>query len=282
MLFRSSHQLVEIKNKEGNQPYSVILHKIQILKKSYRIISFQNIKNEIEIKELEAWNKLVKILNHEIMNSVTPLASLTDTILMLIENDNRDQKELSEISDQNITDIKTCVKTIKKRSQGLLDFVEDYRKLSKLPPPRIEQVSLKELFENISNLMRGQIEKHNIKLSVTLENNLNINADPRQIEQVLINMINNSFYFLKGKQNPRIDLAAEEDNESLSITISDNGPGIPEDDLEKIFVPFYSTKPAGTGIGLSLCRQIMLAHNGKIIHCRNTRKGACFRLIFPV
>jgi len=277
-----SNQLVEIKTIDGVQPFSVILHKLKILNTKYRIISIQNIKNEMEIKELEAWNKLVKILNHEIMNSVTPLASLTDTILMLVEDNNEQQKELKNISEQNIKDIRTSIRTIKKRSHGLMEFVEDYRKLSKLPAPDIKQVSINDIIDNISKLMKGQLEISNVKLSVDITGEILVNIDPGQIDQVLINIINNSLFFLKNIAEPEIKISAEKHKNLSTITISDNGIGIPEEDYDKVFIPFYSTKPSGTGIGLSLCRQIMQAHKGKIILSKTINSGACFKLIFPL
>ncbi|MFC2097801.1 PAS domain-containing sensor histidine kinase [Bacteroidota bacterium] len=277
-----NQKLIEIENDEGKQPLSVILHKVQILNQKFRIISFQNIKNELETKELEAWNKLVNILNHEIMNSVTPLASLTDTILMLVEDENGKQKKLSNINNQNISDIRTSVNTIKNRSKGLLNFVNDYRKLTKLPPPLIEKVSAIELLENTTGLLKGDLEKHNISLIVNIDKELIFQADPRLTEQIIINVISNSIYALEKTENPEIILSAGIKDNQFIIEIKDNGCGISDDEFDNIFIPFYSTKPSGTGIGLSLCQQIMQAHNGRIIARSNNKNGACFQLVFPI
>lgn len=276
-----SQQLIEINSPRGKQPFSVVMQKVNILGKKIRIISFQNIKNEIEIRELEAWNKLIKILNHEIMNSLTPLASLTDTLLMLVEDSEGKQKPLSDISVHNIADIRTCINTIKKRSFGLLDFVKDYQKLTKLPPPKLNIISLVELFNTTKNLMEGELRKINIVLNINLKENLNINGDIKLIEQVLINMVNNSVYALKETTGARIDFSAYKTDENTVLIIEDNGSGIPDSEAGRIFIPFYSTKAKGTGIGLSLCQQIMQSHKGRISLIQDTKPGACFHLLFP-
>ena len=273
--------LVEIETSAGIRQLSVIVSSIMLLDEPYKIVTFQDIKSEIERKETEAWHKLIRILNHEIMNSVTPLASLTETILLVLENENGEQKLASQINEVNIRDIRTCVRTIKKRSENLLAFIEEYRKLTKIPEPRPEKINVAGLFRNISSLMTGEMEKKKIELEIVLKDpDLVVEADGKQIEQVLINLMNNSIYFLAATPKPKIRLTGYVKDENIIIQVSDNGSGITQEDMNKIFVPFYSSKKEGTGIGLSLSKHIMQLHEGDLRVKSTPNKETVFSLIF--
>ncbi len=246
-----------------------------LLNKPHRIITFQNIKNEIELKETEAWIRLIRILNHEIMNSVTPISSLTETILLILED-----KE-TPITTQKIEDVISCVKTIQKRSDGLFDFVTEYRKLTKIPTPKKENVSVSVFFENIQQLWKSEIDKKQIQFRTEIiGNNDTIFADPHLLDQVLINLIKNSIQALEGIPKPKLTLSFSGKENNSFISIADNGIGIPEELINDIFVPFFTTKEKGSGIGLSLSRQIMRMHNGSISVQSIPSKETIFTLKF--
>lgn len=233
--------------------------------KFLRLYSFQNISTELENEELEAWQKLIKVLRHEIMNSITPISSLTNTIIRLLSVD-KNPKTLDQISPETIEKALEALHAIDKRNQGLLKFVESYRNLTKIPTPIFEKVKVNALFDNINILLSEELKTKNIIFNSTVsKSNLLITADEKLITQVLINLIKNAIDALSGIKNGRIKLAAESNNgHEISIQITDNGKGILKEDMDKIFVPFYTTKEMGSGIGLSLTRQIMKIHKGSV------------------
>ena len=225
----------------------------------YTLVSLQNIETELEEKEMEAWQRLIRVLTHEIMNSITPISSLAGTVTTILSNNNKFDEEVVE-------DIKEAISTIKKRSEGLIHFVDNYRTLTKVPKPDFKIFQIKELFRNIEKLMRQQMKEKGIKFSLRVDpETLELTADSEQIEQVIINLMVNSTFALDGKENPAISLTANLDEKgNVLIKVIDNGPGIPEEAIDKIFIPFFSTKKSGSGVGLSLSRQIMRSHRGNI------------------
>jgi len=258
-------KLIKVNINNESSLLSVNKSSLKLMGVSYKLITFQNIKSEIEQKEIEAWHNLIRTLAHEIMNSVTPISSLTETSVMLLEDKVGSQKNIADITEKNITSVRTALKTIERRSEGLLNFVGNYRKLTRLPTPQMENISVESLLVNIKNLLKAELSKNNIELIVLSRiNNLNIYADPKLIEQVLINLVLNSIDALKETQKPKVQLISYQTQNFTLIEISDNGKGIDKDKLEKIFIPFFSTKEKGTGIGLSLSKQIMKLHRGNI------------------
>ncbi|MEQ8363890.1 MAG: ATP-binding protein [Cyclobacteriaceae bacterium] len=253
-----------------------------ILDKPYKLITFQDINSEIEQKEIEAWHKLIRILTHEIMNSVTPIASLTETMQTVLEDKEGKQKQVNEIQEETIKDIRFSLKTIHKRSEGLLSFVDTYRKLTKVPQPSIESVVVKEMLEEIIQLMQQHTEGvKSIEFEVGVAPpQLTVQADPKLIEQVLINLVTNSIQAINGKDTGLISLKGYEKNNRIFIEVTDNGKGIPEKELNEIFVPFFSTKKEGSGIGLSLSKQIMSLHGGTIKVSSVVGQGTSFFLSF--
>jgi len=241
----------------------------------YTLVSLQNIQMELEEKELEAWQKLIRVLTHEIMNSVTPISSLASTVNDILNNE-------QDLDNEQTADIKNAVRTIEKRSKGLIDFVDNYRNLTKIPKPDFEIVAVKQLFERLYKLHKNEIEKNNITFQMEIEPaSLEITADPAMIEQVVINLVINSIHALNSCKDKSIKLSAELNTQGkIALKISDNGPGIPEEIEEKIFIPFFSTKKDGSGIGLSLARQIMRAHGGNIRLKSEAFKSTEFSLIF--
>jgi len=215
--------------------------------------------SELEQKELESYQKLIRVLTHEIMNSITPIASLSNTLNSLLQqNEIHDNPELTE-------QVKTGIETIHDRSSNLLGFTESYRKLTRLPLHEFEKVNLDEIIQNTHAIVKSFPKAEEINFRVELEPNIIFNADPKMIEQVLVNIYKNAVEVLGAHQSPEIITNAFiTTNERLQIEIADNGPGMKKEILDKIFIPFYTTKQEGSGIGLSLCRQIILAHHGYI------------------
>lgn len=245
--------------------------------KNNKIIALQNINQAIDETEADAWKKLLSVMTHEIMNSIAPISSLADTLKGSIAK--APEALRNEYAD--LEDIEIGLETIKRRSEGLLRFAEVYRNLNKITQPNLKKIFARELFSNIHNLMLPTLEQKKIELEVLLPNpQLTIELDPHLIEQVLINLVVNASEAVKEKEIRKITLSAFQENNHNVITVHDNGSGIPADVMEKIFVPFFSTKKSGSGIGLSLSKQIMLLHKGAIHVNSRVGEGSVFRLEF--
>jgi nitrogen fixation/metabolism regulation signal transduction histidine kinase len=270
-------RLIEIKSAGGIRILSVEVSHLLMIDKSYRLITLQDINSEIEQKEIEAWHKLIRILTHEIMNSVTPMASLSETMQAMLSN-----KPSEEIGDETIQDIRFSLNTIQKRSERLIEFVENYRRLTRVPKPVIQTVEVPSFLLNIENLMREEISRNTIVLTRNVTGtNLALNIDPTLIEQVLINLLRNSIHALEDQMEKKIEIRAYIEDKTIIVEVSDNGKGIPEKELKEVFVPFFSTKKDGSGIGLSLSKQIMSLHGGRIKVSSIVNDGTSFYLVFP-
>ncbi|MBL3656748.1 sensor histidine kinase [Fulvivirga sediminis] len=232
----------------------------------FKLVSIQNIQNELEEKEMEAWQNLVRVLTHEIMNSVTPISSLANTVEDELNLQLHNDQEINHISNEDIEDLHLAVQTIKKRSQGLIRFVQDFRNLTHIPIPKISEIQVKDLLEEMLVFLQKEIKDHGVCTTVRVNpTNLTINADKDLIEQVLINLIKNAIQAFDEQTNKLVELSAYVDDKSRPvISVRDNGNGIDEEALEKIFIPFFTTKKTGSGIGLSLSRQIMRQHQGML------------------
>jgi two-component system, NtrC family, nitrogen regulation sensor histidine kinase NtrY len=257
-------KLVELKSTSESRFVSVNVSTIIILEKTQKLITFQDINSEIEQKEIEAWHKLIRILTHEIMNSVTPISSLTETMQSLLQDKEGKQKLLPEITAENITDIRFALVTIQKRSDGLLHFIENYRKLTRVPKPKPERIEIRKYLGSIGNLMESELGSKGIRLEVDVRSSLFINADPVLLEQVMINLITNSMHALTGRTDGLIRLHATQEGDEVLINVTDNGCGIKTKEISEIFTPFFSTRKDGSGIGLSLSKQIISMHGGTI------------------
>ena len=225
---------------------------------------------------MEAWQNLIRVLTHEIMNSITPIVSLSSTVNNMLENSG------NNLSGENIEEFKGAVNTIEKRSKGLIHFVDDYRNLNRVPVPHFQISRISVLFERIKNLLHEQLTLKNIKFTSAVEpDDLELMIDPDLIEQVLINLILNSVGAFNGIVNPDIKLLGKIDNRgAILIQVVDNGKGIPEELQEKIFIPFFTTKKEGSGIGLSLSKQIMKVHKGGISVKSEVNAGTTVTLKF--
>jgi two-component system nitrogen regulation sensor histidine kinase NtrY len=246
--------------------------------KVYKLIAFQNVNEALDETESKAWQKLLSVLTHEIMNSVAPISSLAETLK------NRLQKSSSVLNDDSGTadDLEIGIETIKRRSEGLLKFAETYRNLNKITTLNLKKVYVRDIFENLLQLMQPTLEQKNIEVETILKDtDLIIEADTNLLDQVLINLVVNAIEAVKDKPEPRIVLTAfVANNRKTIIKVADNGHGMAEELLDKIFIPFFSTKKSGSGIGLSLCKQIMMLHKGNIhVHSREG-EGTAFQLLF--
>lgn len=281
-LGENGKKLIELKTAGYTRFLSVDVRTLIILGKPLKLITFQDINSEIEQKEIEAWHKLIRILTHEIMNSVTPISSLTETMQGMLQDRAGNQKTLADLNPETITDIRFSLNTIHKRSDGLLHFVENYRKLTKVPRPKPEKTKLQNFFGAIENLMSHNLRQHNIAMTISVDPDMELDLDPVLTEQVIINLLTNSIHALEKRQHPHISLKAYIENNHAIIEVSDNGKGIPSKEIGEIFVPFFSTKKDGSGIGLSLSKQIMSLHGGSIKVRSEINSGTTFFLHFNI
>ncbi len=246
-----------------------------------KLISFQNINTELEEEEIETWQKLIQILRHEVMNSVAPVKSLTNTILKLLSAEGQPKKS-KELTDENIEQAVEGLQAVNKRNKEMLRFVESYRTLTKINTPVFKTVDVTDLISGIKILLDKEFKKHGIDFSYDVRpQNLKIYADENLINQVLINLVKNALEEVKSINNPVIKLEAVRNSDNkILINIMDNGNGIPDDIREQIFLPFFSTKEGGSGIGLSLARQIMRLHHGSIKLHHNPEGNTVFSIQF--
>ncbi len=245
---------------------------------AFKLIVIQNIDDTLNKNESESWKKLLSVMTHEIMNSITPISSLADTLQSSITHAvaNPENQPLE------LNDLNAGIGTIKKRSEGLLKFAKTYRSLSKVTKLNLQKVRVTELFDNIQLLMAPSIEAKNISIEFSVSGSrLELDIDTYLIEQVMINLILNAVDACKHKEDAQIKvLASQNTNRGVVIKVYDNGSGIPQDILENIFVPFFTSKATGSGIGLSLCKQIMMLHKGRILVKSIEGEGTVFSLVF--
>jgi len=248
----------------------------------YLLVSLQNIHPELEQKEIESWQKLIRVLTHEIMNSITPISSLASTVQDIVNKYEKRVLLENEDTKEDFDNIKNALVTIENRSKGLLNFVELYRNLTRIPKPRFQYFSIEDLFSRITKLMLPKMVKHQILLTTMVyPHELKLLADPDLTEQVLINLLLNAIDALQKTDNSTIKLTASVNlNNRTIIEVADNGKGISQDITDKIFMPFFTSKKTGSGIGLSLSRQIMQMHKGSISVRSKQGDGAAFVLVF--
>jgi two-component system, NtrC family, nitrogen regulation sensor histidine kinase NtrY len=253
--------LLQVNRQDDYLQLAASATELRVRQHKIMLISLQNIQSELEEKEMEAWQNLIRVLTHEIMNSVTPISSLASTARDLLE-----RQESPAVQSETMQDIRNAVQTIEKRSAGLLHFVDQYRQLTRIPKPEFNIFPVITLFERVQHLMFSQLAAKSVTLAIQVEpRTLELTADMELLEQVLINLVKNAFEAVVDRSAPAIRLVATTDGFGRPvIQVIDNGPGIREDVLEKIFIPFFTTKKEGSGIGLSLSRQIIRMHGGSI------------------
>jgi len=230
--------------------------------------------------EMEAWQNLVRVLTHEIMNSVTPISSLASTIEEELKTKEIDNQLILKEEDKD--DVLTAINTIQRRSEGLIRFVRDFRNLTHIPTPNFETLQVIDLIEGINTLLSKELLTNKIAYSSSVTpNNITIEADKALIEQVLINLLKNAIQAFDEETNRLINVNAFKDDKGrVVVSVKDNGSGIDEEALDRIFVPFFSTKKTGSGIGLSLSRQIMRKHKGSLTVISKSDEGTEFMMRF--
>ncbi len=260
---------------------SVYAIELVLKKRAYKMITLQNINSELEEMEMTAWQNLVRVLTHEIMNSVTPISSLAGTVESNLKTLGKAKKTLT-LEPEDKEDLLLAIHTIQRRSEGLIHFVRDFRNLTHIPQPTFEKLSVSEIFDGINVLLSKEILASKIAFTTTIKpQTLVIDADKALIEQVIINLIKNAIQAFDEETNRLIEVNAfKDDKNRVVISVKDNGSGIEEEALSSIFTPFFTTKKSGSGIGLSLSRQIMRKHKGSLSVVSKIDEGTEFVMRF--
>lgn len=278
----NEQRAIDFNDPEIAGPQLIFKGKIKLGDSEQVIVSFQDIKDETERQEIKAYHKLIRILTHEIMNSVTPIASLTDTLNQILHTTDGEALKLSELNEENLGDLSYGMATIHRRSEGLLRFVTDYRKLTRLPNPKPDKWDLENWWQSTGTL----VSELTAKSPMTLRSDVNTRRksasfDSQLIEQVVINLIKNAVEATKEVDHPELKITLDAHADQWSLSFENTGPEIPADKADQIFIPFYSTKIEGSGVGLPLSKSIAQAHRGSLIW-RNTGSGVCFTLQLPL
>lgn len=278
----SRHSLdIRINTERGYRQLAVIRSSMVLQEQQVTLLSLQDIREQLDEKESESWIRLTHVLTHEIMNSIAPITSLSETLSSYFEN-NGTTKTKEELTDQVIQKTVKGLSIVKRRGKSLLHFAESYRKLTFIPTPVVRRFPFCEFAENLQHLLRPELETGNISLQIQITpEHLAISADEELLSQVLINLIKNAIQALEGKPMGKISLTARQE-ERIFIEVTDNGQGIPDDLLEDIFVPFFTTKTSGSGIGLSLSRQIIRLHGGDLTTTSLPGQETCFSISLPL
>lgn len=245
-------------NQQDTQTFLMQTSRSEIYNQDYFIVSLDSIQNVIEKKEKEAWSNLMKVISHELLNSITPIRSLCQNLQDLVQQET--------ISDEDLDDMKSSVATMLRRSDHLQQFVESYRKLAMLPSPKKEKTEFLKWIENSFQIMAPLFKKEQIVVINTISFDRWLNVDSQQMEQVLINLLTNCIYALKDGVKKQIVISAEVKEKRTFIMITDNGKGIEKEIESKIFLPFFTTRKEGAGIGLTLSKSIVEAHGGYLAH----------------
>jgi len=255
---------------------------IIVLERVIKIVSFQNIGHEIGKSELDSYKKLTRILTHEIMNTITPITSLSVANRLVLSGAAGDQpKDFSEISKEDINDLFINTTALEERSRGLMDFVERFRKIGLLPLPVKIKITIQDLFQDLFHLFKSKLTEEKIDFSFTCKpEELSLQADKHMITQVLINLIKNSMQAMKGREGKQITLKAFIQGGGVIIQATDNGQGIQKGMLNDVFIPFFSTRQEGSGIGLTYSREVMLLHGGNIRVSSVPNRQTTIELIF--
>lgn len=244
------------------------------------LITFNDISLEVDRKEIETWQRMIKVMRHEILNSITPVRILTSSLIEQIEMKQAEDLKLS-FDKPGVNKLLIGLNAVNKRAAGLAKFVESYRDLTQSTKPNLVRLPVKDLVDHVAVLFLNQFENEGVEFEILIDDpGISILADERMVEQLLINLLRNSIEALNKIEKPKIIISAISNNELVNIKIIDNGQGIPEENIMDIFTPFFTTKENGTGIGLSLSRQIMQLHRGTISVSSEQGKGAIFELVF--
>lgn len=260
--------LIRIHDKDDTLQLAIYATEFTIHNQIITLVSIKNIQQELEEKELESWQKLIQVLTHEIMNSIAPISSLSSTVSVILKDlcQNLEKKGICQEETDSLEEIDQALKTIHNRTDGLIHFVNTYRSLTKIPKPNFSIFKVSGMFQNILLLMDEELKTNQVSVEIsTHPASIELSADEKLIEQVIINLIKNAIQAMQGHPKPTLILKGFLNNRGrISIQVIDNGQGILPNVLDKVFIPFFTTKPQGSGIGLSLSRQIMRMHGGTI------------------
>ncbi|WP_421871203.1 sensor histidine kinase [Marinoscillum sp.] len=249
----------------------------------HKVVAFHDINSELDQKEVEAWQKLIRVMTHEIKNSVIPISTLAEVMNDMVTND-QGKSRLDVLDQEDEEDLLVSMKTIEKRSKGLVKFVTSYGDLAKVPKPQFELSDLSVLVKDVVALEQKQLEKAGITITFQASSTVNwqLSIDPGMIEQVVINLIKNAQEALKETHhiNGKIDVQLLRHAHEVELLVRDNGPGIDQETLDQIFIPFFTTKKEGSGIGLSYSKQVMRAHKGNLKVKSRLGEGTTFILRF--
>ena len=268
----------KVSQKGSNISLAIRATEFKMKDKRFKLISAQNIRRELEERELEAWQKLIRVLTHEIMNSVTPISSLSSSLYELVKIDEEEEKPLNGKTKQRL---KSGLEAIIDRSSGLMNFTEAYKTLTRIPPPDIKPIQSDELIHRIEILFKTQTEEKNIDFKAeALSKTWSFMGDIELLDMVFINLIKNSMEALENTEEPQIRITISKyEEERALIEVKDNGAGMAEEIISQIFIPFYTTKRKGSGIGLSLSNQIIRLHGGTIAVDSKPGKGSIFTIV---
>jgi nitrogen fixation/metabolism regulation signal transduction histidine kinase len=274
--------LLKIFTEDELKQLSLYATEFRMRGEEYVLVAFHDIHAELEEKEIESWQKLIRVLTHEIMNSITPISSLASTVHEMLIDEKGDERKLRTVDSDDLGSIVNALTTIQNRSRGLLNFVDIYRNLTRIPKPNFRYFYVSEAFERIEHLMKSKLESRNIACSCkVIPKDLMLTADPDLLDQVIINLVLNAIDAVAKEEKPEVSLIAyNSQNNKTTIEIADNGTGIKPDIIDKIFMPFFTSKSEGSGIGLSLSRQIMHLHKGSISVKSRINEGSVFTLTF--
>lgn len=272
---------IRINTGKGSRQLVIVRSHMILQEQQITLLSLQDIREQLDEKESESWIRLTHILTHEIMNSIAPITSLSETLSAYFET-NGIAKNKEELSDQTIQKTIKGLSIVKRRGKSLLHFAESYRKLTFIPTPVIRPFSFAEFADNLHHLFHSELTVGNVRLEIEIiPHDLTVNADEELLSQVIINLIKNALQALEGKPEGIIRLNARQSGQ-ISIEVTDNGQGIPPDLLKDIFVPFFTTKKTGSGIGLSLSRQIIHLHGGELTATSIPGQETRFAISLPI
>ena len=279
-LSQERYKLVRITNERGSLQLSLRATAMTINTKNVTLISIQDIRNELDEKETESWIRLIRVMTHEIMNSIAPITSLAETVSGYFA-DGDEIKKCDDLDEKIIRNTVAGLKVIRERGSGLVKFVESYRQLTHLHEPIRKNVDLQLFMEKVKLLLSSELNLNKTALAINFQNQgMKIFVDENLFSQVIINLVRNSYEALQGQANGMIQINTyKSTNNQTVMEVIDNGPGIPTELLDQIFVPFFTTRESGSGIGLSLSRQIIRKHNGTL-SVKSQPGNTCFELVF--
>jgi signal transduction histidine kinase len=265
MRLQPNREITETVHYGENTVYLAIhSSKIKLKQDPVHIVAINDISSQMEMQEILSWKKLIRVINHEIMNSMTPIITVSMAIRKKLAHGNKAGR-VEQLSEEALADAIESARIIEERSSGLVAFIERYKKLTSLPPLKLERFSAEELFAKMDQFFRADLKAKKIRIRWPESCNTTLEADRQMLEQVMINLVKNSMEALHNREDPEIVLSCHLDAEyRICLSVSDSGEGVPADKLEQVFVPFFTTREQGSGIGLSLCKQIIQSHGGSI------------------